>query len=198
VTPCADFALTSEVPNGLAYSAPVPPDTSEVLNHKTGTEALYSASHLRNKTATKAPQRASLSKSSGVKSTFQREVKGSSLGADSGDYAASAPKGTTRVLSREARTKALCSANCLSGNAKNEASSRASLPRPSSKKVISKSPEHINTRSARVSALDRLSSVNTELREFLTNKRKLERLRTSPSYCEQVGCQLVTVHLVHC
>ena len=76
VTPCANFALTSEVPNGLAYSAPVPLGTSEVLSHKTGTEALHSASHLRNKTTTKAPQRASLSKSSGVKSAFQSEVKG--------------------------------------------------------------------------------------------------------------------------
>jgi len=108
-----------------------------------------------------------------VKSACQSEVKGSSLGDDSGAYTASAAKGATRVLIREARTKALCSANRLSGNTKNEASSRASLPRPSdtksaphkamSKKVISKSPEHINVRSARVSALDRLSSVNTDL-----------------------------------
>ena len=65
-----------------------------------------------------------------------------------------------------------------------------------SKKVNSESPEHINARS-RVSALSHLSSVNPDLREFLTNKRKLELLQTSPSCCEQVGCQLVMVHSVH-
>jgi len=36
------------------------------------------------------------------------------------------------------------------------------------------------------------------LREFLTNKRKSDLLQTSPSYCQQVGCQLVTVHSVYC
>ena len=87
-----------------------------------------------------------------AKSALRSGVKGSSKGSDSGAYAASTPKGATRILSREAGTKALCSANCLCGNAKNEASSRASLPKPSgaksapanralSKKVISKSPE---------------------------------------------------------
>ena len=70
VTPCANCTLTSEVTNGLANLAPVPPGRSEVLSHKTGTEALHSASHLRNKAANKVPQRASLSKSSGVKSAF--------------------------------------------------------------------------------------------------------------------------------
>ena len=64
--------------------------------------------------------------------------------------------------------------------------------------MISKSPEQTSARSARVSALDRLSSVNPDLREFLTNKQKLELFQTSPSCCEQVGCQLVTVHSVHC
>ena len=87
----------------------------------------------------------SLSKSSSVKSAPRSEVKGSSLGADSGAYAASTPKGATSVLSREARTKVLCNANLV----KNTASSRASLPKPSgakyapanraiSEKVISK------------------------------------------------------------
>ena len=40
-------------------------------------------------------------------------AKGSSLGADSGAYAASAFKGAPKVLSREARAKALSSANHL-------------------------------------------------------------------------------------
>jgi len=115
-----------------------------------------------------------LSKSSNAKSVLQSGVKESSLGADSGAYAASAPNGATRVLNREVRTKALCSADCLYGNAKNEASSCASLPKPAgaksapanralSKKVISKSPEQSNTRSVWVSVLDRLNSINPDL-----------------------------------
>jgi len=56
----------------------------------------------------------------------------------------------------------------------------------------------INVRSAHVSALSRLSSAKSDLREFLTNKRKSELLQTSPACCEQVGCQLVIVHSVHC
>jgi len=173
-TPCANLVLTSEVTDGIANAAPV-------LSRKTRTEALSSASHLRYKAENKAPLRAksevimtSLSKSSSAKSALRSEVKGSSLDADSGAYAASAPKGATRVLSREAGTKALCSANYLCGNAKDEASSRASLPRTSSaksapanrdlsKKVISKSPEQNSERSARVSALDCLNSANPDL-----------------------------------
>ena len=67
-----------------------------------------------------------------------------SLGADSGAYAASVPKGSPKVLSREARVKALSSANHLCGDKKNEASSCVSLPKLASKKVVSKLPEHIN------------------------------------------------------
>ena len=106
VTPCANLVLTSEVTDGVANTAPVPQGMNKVFSRKAGTEAL-SASHLRNKATNKAPQRASLSKSSSVKFALQSEVNGSSLCADSGAYAASAPKGATKVLSREARTKAL-------------------------------------------------------------------------------------------
>jgi len=181
VTHSVNFALTSEVTDGVANTVLVPKSTSKVLSRNTGTEVLSSASHLRYEAENKAPQRAKsevimtlLSKSSSARSALRSEVNGLSLGADSGAYAASAPKGATRVLSREARTKALCSTNRLCGNAKNEASSRASLPKPLgamsapanraiSKKVISKSPEQISARSVRVSALDRLSSVNPDL-----------------------------------
>ena len=160
-TPCANLVFTSEVTDGVANAVPV-------LSRKTGTEALSSASHLCYKAENKASLRAksevimtSLSKSSSAKSALRSEVKGSSLDADSGAYAASAPKGATRALSREAGTKALCSANCLRDNAKDEASSRASLPKTSgaksalanrdlSKNVISKSPEQNSKRSARV------------------------------------------------
>ena len=36
------------------------------------------------------------------------------------------------------------------------------------------------------------------MREFLTSKRKSESFQTFPSCCQQVGCQLVTFHSVHC
>ena len=137
------------------------------------------------------------------------KVKGVSLSADSvaytssvskgTNYATPVPKGTNKVSSREAGAKAFCSANCLRRSAKIEALSRALPPKPSSakpasasrairKKVILKSPKQTSTRSSRVSVLDRLSAVNPDLREFLTNKRKLELLHTSPSCCKQVGC----------
>ena len=61
--------------------------------------------------------------------------------------------------------------------------------------------EQPSTRPPRVSVLDRLSSVNLDLREFLNNKRKFcyeELSNTPPSRYEQAGCQLVTVHSVHC
>ena len=71
-------------------------------------------------------------------------------------------------------------------------------------KVILKSKRSFKARvlqpepSLPVSKQGRVSLDNTDLREFLTNKRKLELLYTSPSCCEQVGCQLVMVHSVHC
>ena len=46
--------------------------------------------------------------------------------------------------------------------------------------------------------LSRLGPATSDLREFLTNKRKSESFRTPPSCCQQVGCQLVTVYSVHC
>jgi len=65
-------------------------------------------------------------------------------------------------------------------------------------KVIFKSPKNRNLKARglqpeqplQVSKQDRVSLVNTDLREFLTNKRKLELLHTHYC-CEQVGCQLV-------
>ena len=100
-----------------------------------------------------------------------------SLSADSVAYAASAPKGVSKVLSREARTEALFSANPLCGDKRSRTSSYA--------------------RSKRASVLDRLGPTGSDLREFLTNKRKSESFRTTPC-CQQVRCQLVTVHSVHC
>jgi len=46
--------------------------------------------------------------------------------------------------------------------------------------------------------LNHLSPAGSDLREFLTSKWKSRPFRTSPSCCQQVGCQLVIVHLVRC
>jgi len=71
-------------------------------------------------------------------------VKGVSPSADSVAYVASAPKGTNKVSSREAETKALCSANYFRRNAKIKAPLRAkseattaSLSAISSAKLVS-------------------------------------------------------------
>jgi len=65
----------------------------------------------------KAKPKASLSEAAHeveIQLRLSREDRGKApLSVDSGAYAASTPKGANRVLSREAGTKALCSANCL-------------------------------------------------------------------------------------
>ena len=127
---------------------------------------------------TKAPQRASLPSSSSTKLALRSGAKGSSLSVDSGAYAASTPKDIPKALSREARAEALFSANPLYGDKKNMTSSYV---QPN-----------------RASALDRLGPTGSDLREFLTNKRKSESFPISLFCCQQVGCQLVIVHSVHC
>jgi len=52
----------------------------------------------------------------------------------------------------------------------------------------------------RVSVLDQLGPTNTDLREFLSNKRKFhsgEQVHISSSQCGQAECHLVTVHSVN-
>ena len=70
VTPCANLVLTSEVTDGVANTAPVPQGTRGMPNRLAETETLRSASYLHNEAANKALQRASLSKSSSVKSAL--------------------------------------------------------------------------------------------------------------------------------
>ena len=79
---------------------------------------------------------------SSAKSAPLSEVKGVSLSADGIAYAASTLKGTNKIPSREAESKALCSANYLHRNAKNKAPIHAksevtttSLPKPFGAKV---------------------------------------------------------------
>ena len=126
---------------------------------------------------------------------------------------ASVPKGTSKVLSHKVGTEVLTSASHLRYKAENKTPQRAKsevtitlLPKFSSAKFGPRggathltSPSEVNTtdeviskstksRSLKARGLwpeqPRVSLVNTDLREFLTNKRKLELLHTSPSCCE--------------
>ena len=155
VAPRANLILMSEATNGVANTTPVPQGTRGVPNRQTRTKAPSSANHLRTKEADKAPQCAPFSSRSSTKLALRSGAKGSSLSVDSGAYAASAPKDIPKVLSREARGKALLSsANHLCGDEKNRASFYA--------------------QSNRNSALNRLSPAGFDLREFLTSKQKSE------------------------
>ena len=75
----------------------------EVPSRQVKTKAPSGANHLREKATSKTSQHAS-----SVKFALCSGAEGSSLSADSGAYAASAPKGAPKVLSREAMAKALC------------------------------------------------------------------------------------------
>ena len=93
----------SEAPRailGLMSEATVPQRMCEVR-----TKTLCKANRLRSSTADKVPQRAPLSSSSSAKPIPCGKAKGLSLSADSVAYAASAPKGFSKVLNREARTE---------------------------------------------------------------------------------------------
>ena len=102
------------------------------------------ANRLHCSTADKAPQRTSLPSSLSAKLVRRSRAKD----------AASTSKGTPKLLSREARAKALFCANPLCGDKRIRTSSYA--------------------RSERASALDRLGPTGSDLRKFLTNKRKSE------------------------
>ena len=61
-------------------------------------------------------------------------------------------------------------------------------------------PNMASFQSPRVSVMDWLGIVNTDLRDYLSTKRKLcseEPAYISQSQCEQAGCQFVMVHSVH-
>ena len=120
-------------------------------------------------------------------------------------------------VSHMAGTEALSSASHLRYKVKNKAPQRAksevtmtSLPKSPCAKFMPRDgaarltlPSEVNTtdkviseppksRSLKARGLrpeqPRVSLVNTNFWEFLTNKRKLEPLHTPPSCCEQVGC----------
>jgi len=173
--PSPNSRATTRASFGLMSEATVPQHTRDLHSRKVRTKTLSKANHLHSSTMDKAPQRAPLSSSSSTKLMLCGEAKGLSLSADS--IASSAPEGFSKVLSRGAKTEALFSANPLCGDKRSRTSSY--------------------TRSKRASALDRLGPTGSDLREFLTNKQKSESFQTT-SCCQQVGCQLVTLHLVHC
>ena len=98
VTPRASLVLMREATDGVAST--VPQGTHEVRSCEAGT---------------KAPQCASLPSSS-IKLALRSQAKGLPLSADSGAYAASAPKGIFKAFSRKFRAKTLSRANHLRSN----------------------------------------------------------------------------------
>ena len=107
VTPRINIVLPSEVADDRANTMPAPQGTRGVPGRQARTRAPSGASLLCSKIAHKAPQRASLPNSSSTKLALRSGVKRLSLSVNSGAYAASAPKDIPKVLSREARAKAL-------------------------------------------------------------------------------------------
>ena len=91
---------------------------------------------------------------------------------------ATIPQRTHRVHDRETRAEVLFSANPFCRDKRNGTSSY-------------KRPKRASTR-------DCSGSNGPDLRELLANKRKSESFRTTPPYCQQKGCQLVTVHSARC
>jgi len=102
--------------------------------------------------------------------------------------------------------KALLTKATSSGEAKAHGEFKPASPmakQTTFKKVKSKTfqPKGVILQSFRVSMLDRLGPINTDLRDYLSNKRKLrceEPIHIFSFKCGQAGCQLVTVHSVKC
>ena len=91
--PSPNSRATTRASLGLMSEATVPQRTREVR-----TKLLCKANRLHSSTADKAPQHASLSSPSSAKHIPCGKAKGLSLIADSVAYAASAPKGSSKVL----------------------------------------------------------------------------------------------------
>ena len=162
-------AYAALVPKDTNYAASVPKGTNKVPSREAGTEALCSANSLRRNAKNKAPLRA------------KGKVTTTSLSNSSGAKFALRGGATSIASPSEANTT-------------DEVIFKSPVVKNRSCNARVLQPELPSTRSPRLSVQDRVSFVNTDLREFLTNKRKLELLQTSPSCCEQVGCQLVMVH----
>ena len=105
--------------DSVAYAASAPMGVSKAFSRKSRAKALSKANRLRSSIADKAPQRASPPSSSSAKLVLCGGAKGSSLSVDSGAYATSVPKDIPKVLNREARAKALFSANYLCSDERN-------------------------------------------------------------------------------
>ena len=111
----------SEFTDDMANTTPVPQGTRGVPNRQTGTKDLAvlitfaARKRTKHHSVLRSPVHQELS-------SLFTGAKGSSLSVDSGAYAASTPKDILKVLSREARAKALFSANYLCSDEKNRAS----------------------------------------------------------------------------
>jgi len=167
LAPSANLTSTSEVTDDVANIAPVPRGTNKILSRKA--EALCSAKYFSREAGTEA-----LCSTSYLRHKAEHKAP---LRAKSEVTMTSLPKSSDAKFMPS------------------DGATRITLPSEVNK-VIFKSPKNRNLKakgllpepSLQVSKQDHESLVNTDLREFLTNKRKLELLHTSPSCCEQVGC----------
>ena len=162
--------------DSVAYAASVFRDASKVPNCKARTKTLYSASYLRHNAKIKAP-----------------------LCAKSEATTALLPALSSAKLALGGGAKKLASLS--EANTTGEVVLTSHIVKKRSFNTKALQHEQPSTRPPQVSILDRLSSINPDLQEFLTDKRKFcceELSHTSPSHCEQAGCQLVTVHSVYC
>ena len=130
---------------------------------------------------------------------------------------ATVPQHTHWVHGREAKAKVLSKANPFRSGIAGKAPQCAPLSSLSSTKLapigkartevlFSANPFCRDKRSGtssyerpkRASTRDCSGSNGPDLWELLANKRKSESFRTAPPYCQQKGCQLVTVHSARC
>ena len=101
--------------DSVAHTASAPKGVSKASTCELKAKALSKANRLRSCIADKTSQCAPLSSSSSTELALHSGAKGLSLSVDSVAYAASAPKGIPKDLTREVRAEALFSANPLCG-----------------------------------------------------------------------------------
>jgi len=131
--------------DSVAYATSALRDASKVPNPKTRTKALYIVSYLRYNAKIKAP-----------------------LCAKSEAIVVSLPALSSTKLALESKAKSLTSSSEAKAIGEVVLTSPIVKKRSFNAKVLQL--EQPSTRSPRVSVLDRLSSVNPDLREFLNNK----------------------------
>jgi len=154
-----------------------------------------------------------------AKNVFSREAKTKALSAkdlspeikNEAPLSANSEAISASLIGRTLRSRAKLTfkgrAKTIASSCKATLSGETILASPIAKKKVLKAKPRVsqqkqaNIQFSRVSVLDQLDAGNTDLRDYLSNKRKLhseETVHISPAQCRQVRCQPVKVHSVHC